>query len=75
MDTTIDGNGIRTNAQGYVAEYGCSLNHSGNSGYVLHSGHVYACQGCGNFVTADEIKASIRADRVVANEERGYSPR
>ena len=52
-----DRHGVRLDTEGYVSDYDCHHNHSGNTGYVHQIGEHYACQGCGQSVHASTIRA------------------
>ena len=52
-----DRHGVRLDTEGYAEDFGCHLNHSGNTGYVHQIGEHYACQGCGQSVHASTIRA------------------
>lgn len=49
--------GVRTSPRGYARDYSCHLQHSGNTGYMHHSGDAWQCQGCGMFVGTQTILA------------------
>jgi hypothetical protein len=60
-----DGNGVLVTDRGYVVGIGCSLNHSGNDGFVECTRGYYQCQGCGTSRSADDILRSQRDASVV----------
>lgn len=53
----VDRRGVRITSTGYVADYDCHQNHSGNTSYVHSGGEYYQCQGCGQFISAPTIRA------------------
>lgn len=66
--------GVRTDTRGYALGVTCGKGHTGNIRYAESTRGYWECQGCGAFVTHDDLAAqqAMRClDRVVTYE-RAY---